>query len=52
MQAKSAIANGVASVKKSGITVSKCVDAGLGWRAGTKTEGESDTYNLSIGDGR
>jgi len=51
MQARSAIANGVANVKKSSITVSRCVDGGVGWRAGTKTQGDINMYTLSIGDG-
>ena len=52
MQAKSANANGVVNVKPSSITVSKCVDSGVGWRAGTKTRNSINTYTLSIGDGR
>jgi len=51
MQARSAIANDVVIVKKSTITVSRCVDGGTGWRAGTKTQDDINTYTLSIGDG-
>jgi len=53
MQAENGNTNGVFdNLLPSSITISRCVDAGIGWRAGIREINGSRRYSLSVGDGR